>query len=134
MTKLPAKAKQEITEQLLKHMEITPAEATAIFRRYGICEDPDILQERYLRMKVQQFLSSFRDEDGNRAVLAVRDANGVQKYTIVDTCSDLRALKTVRHGLHAQATGLKASEGKVATRIHTLEQMLERFRREARDT
>ena len=129
MSKIPPKAKREARERLLGSMEIYADDIVEIFARYNVREDPEMLQTRFRRRLAQQYMASFRDENGNRMVHAVRDEHGKIKYTVVDACNDMMELQNIRHRLHTQASGLKVSEQKVKHRINGLERLLRCFKR-----
>ena len=112
MNKIPPKAKDEAREKLLSSMEVY------------VREDPEKLQRRFRRSLTQRYMASFRDENGDRAVLAVRDKNGRIKYTIVDACNDLVELQAARIRVYEQAGGLKKTSLKVRNRIKELERIL----------
>lgn len=129
MSRIPLKAKAEINSILAENMEISAAELVSILDRYEVREDPAVLQRRYQQTVGQRYMASFLDAEGNRAVLAVRDNNGMTKYTVVDACNDLRSLQSLRHSLKAHASGTRKTEKRVQHRIHALERLLDLFRK-----
>lgn len=129
MSRIPAKAKAEINQILAENMEISVEELVSILNRYEVREDPVVLQRRYQQTVGQRYMASFLNEDGSRAVLALRNRHGQLVYTVVDACNDLKWLKHIRHNLDAYASGTKKTEKQVQHRIHALERLLEIFRK-----
>ena len=80
--------------------------------------------DSYRKRLGQRLMSSIRDENGKREVLARGS-----EYIVVECCNDKRELKTIRQRIQSQMNGLDDSAGKVRRRIRVLEQLLSRFRK-----
>ena len=72
----------------------------------------------------QRLMSSIRDENGRREVLARGS-----EYIVIECCSDRQDLKAIRYRIRRQMKGLDVSSGKVRGRIRVLDQLLSRFRK-----
>ena len=121
---LPPEAEQEIMAALGANMRISSGEIAAILKKHGVSGDMDALQDSYRKRLGQRLMSSIRDENGRREVLARGS-----EYIVVECCNDKRELKTIRQRIQSQMNGLDDSAGKVRRRIRVLEQLLSRFRK-----
>lgn len=129
MSRIPPEAKAEINSILAENMEISAAELVSVLDRYEVREDPAVLQRRFQQTVGQRYMASFLNENGSRAVLALRKQHGKPVYTVVDACNDLKGLKHIRHNLDTQASGIQKTEKRVQHRIHALERLLDLFRK-----
>ena len=121
---LPLEAEQEIMDTLSAKMRISADEIAAILKKYGVSGDMDALQNAYRKRLGQRLMSSIRDENGKREVLARGS-----EYIVVECCSDQQALKAIRRRIQSQMNGLDDSAGKVRSRIRVLDQLISRFRK-----
>ena len=121
---LPLGAEQEIMDTLSANMRISADEIAAILKKHGVSGDMDALQNAYRKRLGQRLMSSIRDENGKREVLARGS-----EYIVVECCSDQQALKAIRRRIQSQMNGLDDSAGKVRCRIRVLDQLLSRFRK-----
>ena len=121
---LPAAAEAEIMDRLSAEMRISSAEIAAILEKHGVVGDMDALQDSYRKRLGQRLMSSIRDENGRREVLA----HG-SEYIVMECCGDQQALKAIRHRIESQMAGLDVSAQKVRGRIHMLDRLFSRFRR-----
>ena len=121
---LPPEAEQEIMDTLSANMRISADEIAAILKKHGVSGDADALQNAYRKRLGQRLMSSIRDENGRREVLARGS-----EYIVVECCSDQQALKAIRRRIQSQMNGLDDSAGKVRSRIRVLDQLLARFRK-----
>ena len=121
---LPLEAEQEIMDTLSANMRISADEIAAILKKYGVSGDMDTLQNAYRKRLGQRLMSSIRDENGRREVLARGS-----EYIVVECCSDQQALKAIRRRIQSQMNGLDDSAGKVRSRIRVLDQLISRFRK-----
>ena len=121
---LPLEAEQEIMDTLSANMRISADEIAAILKKYGESGDMDALQNAYRKRLGQRLMSSIRDENGKREVLARGS-----EYIVVECCSDQQALKAIRRRIQSQMNGLDDSAGKVCSRIRVLDQLISRFRK-----
>ena len=122
---LPLEAEQEIMDTLSANMRISADEIAAILKKHGVSGDMETLQNAYRKRLGQRLMSSIRDENGKREVLATHGG----EYVVVECCSDQQKLKAIRRHIQGQMNGLDDSAGKVRSRIHVLDQLLSRFRR-----
>ena len=67
---LPPEAEQEIMAALSANMRISSGEIAAILKKHGVSGDADALQDSYRKRLGQRLMSSIRDENGKREVLA----------------------------------------------------------------
>ena len=121
---LPLEAEQEIMDMLSANMRISADEIAAILKKYGVSGDMDALQNAYRKRLGQRLMSSIRDENGKREVLARGS-----EYIVVECCSDQQALKAIRRRIQSQMNGLDDSAGKVRCRIRVLDELISRFRK-----
>ena len=121
---LPLEAEQEIMDTLSANMRISADEIAAILKKYGVSGDMDALQNAYRKRLGQRLMSSIRDENGRREVLARGS-----EYIVVECCSDQQALKAIRRRIQSQMNGLDDSAGKVRSRIRVLDQLISRVRK-----
>lgn len=116
---LPLEAEAEIMDRLSANMKITSEEIAAILARHGVSGDVEALQNAYRKRVGQRLMSSLRDEDGRREVLATHGG----EYVVVECCSDQQKLKAIRRRIQSQMNGLDDSAGKVRCRIHVLDRL-----------
>ena len=116
---LPLEAEAEIMDRLSANMKITSEEIAAILTKHGVSGDVEALQNAYLKRVGQRLMSSLRDEDGRREVLATHGG----EYVVVECCSDQQKLKAIRRRIQSQMKGLDDSAGKVRCRIHVLDRL-----------
>ena len=121
---LPPEAEQEIMAALSANMRISSGEIAAILKKHGVSGDADALQDSYRKRLGQRLMSSIRDENGKREVLARGS-----EYIVVECCSDRQDLRVIRQRIQSQMNGLDDSAGKVRCRIHVLDRLLSRFRK-----
>ena len=121
---LPPEAEQEIMERLFSDMKINSGEIAAILAKYGVSGDVPALQDSYRKRLGQRLMSSIRDENGRREVLARGS-----EYIVVECCNDKQALQAIRRRIQSQMSGLDGSAGKVQGRIRLLDRLISRFRR-----
>ncbi|MCI8538487.1 MAG: synapsin-1 (Synapsin I) [Oscillospiraceae bacterium] len=121
---LPPEAEQEIMDMLSANMRISSGEIAAILKKHGVSGDAESLQDSYRKRLGQRLMSSIRDENGRREVLARGS-----EYIVVECCSDRQALKAIRQRIQSQMNGLDDSAGKVRLRINVLDRLLSRFRK-----
>ena len=121
---LPLEAEQEIMDTLSANMRISADEIAAVLKKHGVSGDMDALQNAYRKRLGQRLMSSIRDENGKREVLARGS-----EYIVVECCSDQQALKAIRRRIQSQMNGLDDSAGKVRSRIRVLDQLISRFRK-----
>lgn len=86
--------------------------------------EAEALQDSYRKRLGQRLMSSIRDENGRREVLARGS-----EYIVVECCADRQALRAIRQRIQSQMNGLDDSAGKVRCRIHVLDHLLSRFRK-----
>lgn len=116
---LPLEAEAEIMNRLSANMKITSEEIAAILAKHGVSGDVEALQNAYRKRVGQRLMSSLRDEDGRREVLATHGG----EYVVVECCSDQQKLKAIRRRIQSQMNGLDDSAGKVRCRIHVLDRL-----------
>lgn len=116
---LPLEAEAEIMDRLSANMKITSEEIAAILTKHGVSGDVEALQNAYRKRVGQRLMSSLRDEDGRREVLATHGG----EYVVVECCSDQQKLKAIRRRIQSQMNGLDDSAGKVRCRIHVLDRL-----------
>ena len=121
---LPPEAEQEIMAALGANMRISSGEIAAILKKHGVSGDMDALQNSYRKRLGQRLMSSIRDENGRREVLARGS-----EYIVVECYSDQQALRAIRQRIQSQMNGLDNSAGKVRCRIRVLDHLLSRFRK-----
>ena len=121
---LPPAAEDEIMDVLSANMRISSGEIAAILKKHGVSGDAEALQNSYRKRLGQRLMSSIRDENGRREVLARGS-----EYIVVECCADRQALKAIRQRIQSQMNGLDDSAGKVRCRISVLERLLSRFRK-----
>ncbi len=121
---LPPEAEQEIMAALSANMRISSGEIAAVLKKHGVSGDADALQDSYRKRLGQRLMSSIRDENGKREVLARGS-----EYIVVECCSDRQDLRAIRQRIQSQMNGLDDSAGKVRCRIHVLDRLLSRFRK-----
>lgn len=122
---LPPEAEQEIMDTLSVNMRISSDEIAAILKKHGVSGDTDTLQNAYRKRLGQRLMASIRDECGQREVMA----HG-SEYVVLECCNDRQALKAIRQRIQSQMNGLDDSAGKVRSRIHVLDHLLSRFKKE----
>ena len=123
---LPPAAEDEIMDVLSAKMRISSGEIAAILKKHGVSGDADALQDSYRKRLGQRLMSSIRDENGRREVLARGS-----EYIVVECCSDQQALRAIRQRIQSQMNGLDDSAGKVRCRIRVLDRLISRFRKGA---
>ncbi len=121
---LPTAAEDEIMDVLSANMRISSGEIAAILKKHGVSGDAEALQDSYRKRLGQRLMSSIRDENGRREVLARGS-----EYIVVECCADRQALKAIRQRIQSQMNGLDDSAGKVRCRIRVLDHLLSRFRK-----
>ena len=121
---LPPAAEDEIMDVLSANMRISSGEIAAILKKHGVSGDAEALQNSYRKRLGQRLMSSIRDENGRREVLARGS-----EYIVVECCSDRQALRAIRQRIQSQMNGLDDSAGKVRCRIRVLDHLLSRFRK-----
>ena len=121
---LPPAAEDEIMDVLSANMRISSGEIAAILKKHGVSGDAEALQNSYRKRLGQRLMSSIRDENGRREVLARGS-----EYIVVECCSDRQDLRAIRQRIQSQMNGLDDSAGKVRCRIHVLDRLLSRFRK-----
>ena len=121
---LPPAAEDEIMDVLSANMRISSGEIAAILKKHGVSGDVDALQDSYRKRLGQRLMSSIRDENGRREVLARGS-----EYIVVECCSDQQALRAIRQRIQSQMNGLDDSAGKVRCRIRVLDRLISRFRK-----
>ena len=124
---LPPEAEDEIMDALSANMRISSGEIAAILKKHGVSGDAEALQDSYRKRLGQRLMSSIRDENGRREVLARGS-----EYIVVECCADRQALKAIRQRIQSQMNGLDDSAGKVRLRINVLDHLLSRFRKGGR--
>ena len=121
---LPPEAEVEIMEVLFTDMKISSDKIAAILKKHGVSGDAEALQNAYRKRLGQRLMSSIRDENGRREVLARGS-----EYIVMECCSDQQALKAIRYRIDSQMKGLDVSAAKVQGRIRVLDQLISRFRK-----
>ncbi len=122
---LPPEAEEEILSALFSNMRISSSEIAAILKKHGVAADADVLQDRYRKRLGQRLMAGIRDECGQREVLA----HG-SEYIVLECCNDQKALKAIRRRIQSQMNGLDESADKVSSRIHVLDRLISRFKKE----
>ncbi len=125
---IPVEAQNEILERLSENMRISSDEVTDILMRYNVADSEPALQRAYRKRVGQRFFASFRDENGRREILAVRNDKGGTDYIVVDACSDARVLQSIENRMQRYAGGMSKSQEKVRRRIRWIKG-LRRIRR-----
>ena len=123
---LPPAAEDEIMDVLSANMRISSGEIAAILKKHGVSGDAEALQNSYRKRLGQRLMSSIRDENSRREVLARGS-----EYIVVECCSDQQALRAIRQRIQSQMNGLDDSAGKVRCRIRVLDRLISRFRKGA---
>jgi len=121
---LPPEAEAEILDLLFTNMKISSGEIATILAKHGVYGDIDVFQDSYRKRLGQRLMSSIRDEQGKREVLA----HG-SEYVVVSCCNDQRALKAIRRRIQSQMNGLDVSAAKVQGRIRVLDRFISQSRR-----
>ena len=121
---LPPAAEDEIMDVLSANMRISSEKIAAILKKHGISGDVDALQDSYRKRLGQRLMSSIRDENGRREVLARGS-----EYIVVECCTDRQALRAIRQRIRSQMNGLDDSAGKVRRRIRALDCLISQFRK-----
>jgi hypothetical protein len=119
---LPLEAEREILERLSAELRISSGEIADILEKYGVSGDVDALQNAYRKRVGQRLMSSLRDENGRREVLAAGS-----EYIVVECCGDQQKLKAIRRRIQSQMSGLDDSAGKVRCRIRVLDKLFSRL-------
>ena len=107
--KIPKKAEAEICRKLAENLQISSDEISDILEKYGVREDDQALQRSYRKRLGQQLMSSFRDDAGQREILAVPNGKGGMVYIIIDCCNDAQKLQHIQWKLQSQAAGLDST-------------------------
>lgn len=128
---IPPKAKTEIAEVLGRQGRITSDELDTILQKHRVRGNSRDLQRSYRLRVGQRLLSSVRDENGCREILAHRDAKiGEVVYIPIDLCNDEDVLTAIQNRLHKTISSLQVSSGKAANRtkkLHWLKRPFERM-------
>ncbi|MDL2218012.1 hypothetical protein LJC27_05080 [Christensenellaceae bacterium OttesenSCG-928-M15] len=99
-----------------KENRISNTAMEAILKKHKVSGNVYALQRAYRMRKGQEYLASFRDEDGKREVLAMPGSTGME-YVIVDACNDkekiLLAERRMRSGLLSQNSSRKKLVGRL---------------------
>ena len=114
--KIPKQAEAEICRKLAGNLQISSDEISDILERYGVREDDQALQRSYRKRLGQQLMSSFRDDVGQREILAAPNGKGGTVYIIIDCCNDAQKLQHIQWKLQSQAAGLDSTVEKVKSR------------------
>ena len=114
--KIPKQAEAEICRKLAENLQISSDEISDILERYGVREDDQALQRCYRKRLGQQLMSSFRDDVGQREILAAPNGKGGMVYIIIDCCNDAQKLQHIQWKLQSQAAGLDSTIEKVKSR------------------
>ena len=120
---LPPEAEAEIMDTLFTNMRISSGEIAAILTKHDVCGDISALQDSYRKRLGQRLMSSIRDENGKREVLA----HG-SEYVVVECCGDRQKLKAIQRRLQSQMNGLNVSAAKTGRRVRVLDRLLAKFR------
>jgi len=115
---LPPAAEKEIMDLLSANMRISSGEIAAILAKHGVSGDDEALQDAYRKRLGQRLMSSLRDENGKREVLACGS-----EYIVLECCSDQQKLKVIRRRIQNQIGGLGVSAGKVRGRLRVLDHL-----------
>ena len=94
--KIPKKAEAEICRKLAENLQISSDEISDILERYGVREDDQALQRSYRKRIGQQLMASFRDDAGQREILAAPNGKGGMVYIIIDCCNDAQKLQHIQ--------------------------------------
>lgn len=116
---LPDKAKKEICDILQEHKHISSAELDAILKKHKVRGNTDSLQRAYRLRVAQRFVSSIKDDDGRREILAA-PVGRETKYIIINACNDEAQLKSIQQRIAAGIYGLERSALKVSMRSRLL--------------
>ena len=117
MRRIPEDIAYEAVEQIKRDSFIYADDLAAKLKTAGVSRPIEVLEEQDCRRAAQQWIASFRDADGNRAIMAVREPETRRiKYQLVDACNDPAMLQEMRHGLNQQIQGLKGSVKKIELR------------------
>ena len=81
---LPPAAEDEIMDVLSANMRISSGEIAAILKKHGVSGDAEALQNSYRKRLGQRLMSSIRDENGRREVLARGS-----EYIVIECCSEI---------------------------------------------
>ena len=114
--KIPKKAETEICRKLAENLQISSDEISDILEKYGVREDDRALQRSYRKRVGQQLMASFRDDAGQREILAAPNGKGGMVYIIIDCCNDAQKLQHIQWKLQSQAAGLDSTVEKVKSR------------------
>ncbi len=109
--------------KIVRDRRISSEQIVAILKKHNVCADDEKLQHSYRRRIGQRLMSSIRDENGKRELLAAPMETSGNEYVIIDSCDDLKALKDIRNRLQRSMAGLDASASKVRNRISFLERI-----------
>ena len=120
---IPHEAQAEILAKLFDQMEIDRTEIDKILVRYGVVGDIDKLQRQYRTRKAQQLMSTLRDKEGRRSVLAAKGG----KYVVVDVSHNRKQLAAIHARLQRHVAGLSVTTDKVKGRVETLEGFIKNF-------
>ena len=118
---IPSGAEKEILDRLFREMHMNSEQMADVLERYGVMGDPDTLQRSYRKRAAQRLMSSFRDDEGKRTILAGKGG----EYYVVPLCNDLSALHDVEHRLEQQEHGLHKSAVVVTRRVGILAKVIE---------
>ena len=116
---LPPEAENEILAMLFTDMKISSKDIAAILKKHGVSGDVESLQDSYRKRLGQRLMSSIRDENGRREVLAHHG-----EYIVMDCCNDRQTLRLINHRMESQAQGLDVSAWKVQGRIRFLNHLI----------
>ena len=125
---IPPEAEKEIEDNLFRKTCASADEMVEILLRYGVTGDPDALQRAFLKNKIQKKMSSYRDEEGKRQVLAGKGG----MYYVVPLCNNLDVLGDIEQRIQHQIAGLNRSSDTVTRRMRVLRQMLDRLKASCR--
>ena len=114
--KIPKQAEAEICRKLAENLQISSDEISDILEKHGVREDDQALQRSYRKRLGQQLMASFRDDAGQREILAAPNDKGGMVYIIIDFCNDAQKLQHIQWKLQSQAAGLDSTVEKVKSR------------------
>lgn len=116
-SRMPQSAINEL-DAILRLNPFTPRdELEKVLIKYNVKGNPEALQARDRKVRIQRFSARYRDKDGCRDVLAHLDKESKRTYYVtVENCMDIFVLDEIGRKLNGNIAGLRACAKKVARR------------------
>jgi len=123
---IPLNTQKKILEILKRDFRIPTEQMLSLVAKDVGADLSNRMVRTFWLDKCQRLMAGIRDEDGQRMIFNIpkeKSKNGRSEYILVDACEDDKELKTIKHRLRGNISGMRNSVKVIDLRLGVIKRL-----------